>query len=81
LHDRSYLIPMPQVENVVSTAGAGDAVLAGIGYALAHRKPLEEGLKLGFAAAGAVIMTPGTADCHKADVEKLLPTIQIIPYK
>jgi len=81
LHDRSYLIPMPQVEHVVSTAGAGDAVLAGIGYALAHRKPLEEGLKLGFAAAGAVIMTPGTADCHKADVEKLLPTIQIIPYK
>jgi 6-phosphofructokinase 2 len=72
---------MPQVEKVVSTAGAGDGVLAGIGYALAYRKPMEEGLKLGFAAAGAVIMTPGTADCQKQDVEKILPTIQLIPYK
>jgi 1-phosphofructokinase family hexose kinase len=81
LKDRSYLIPMPKVDKVVSTAGAGDGVLAGIGYALAQRKPMEEGLKLGFAAAGAVIMTLGTADCRKADVEKLLPTIQLIPYK
>ena len=81
LKDRSYLIPMPKVGKVVSTAGAGDGVLAGIGYALAERKPMEEGLKLGFAAAGAVIMTLGTADCRKADVEKLLPTIQLIPYK
>jgi 1-phosphofructokinase family hexose kinase len=81
LKDRSYLIPMPKVDKVVSTAGAGDGILAGIGYALAQRKPMEEGLKLGFAAAGAIIMTLGTADCHKADVEKLLPTIQLIPYK
>jgi 1-phosphofructokinase family hexose kinase len=81
LKDRSYLIPMPQVDRVVSTAGAGDGVLAGIGHALAEHKPLEEGLKLGFAAAGAVIMTLGTADCRKADVEKILPTIQLIPYK
>lgn len=81
LKDRAYLIPMPQVEQVVSTAGAGDGVLAGLGSALAHRQPLEEGLKLGFAAAGAVIMTPGTADCRKSDVEKILPTIQLIPYK
>lgn len=81
LKDRSYLIPMPKVEKVVSTAGAGDGVLAGIGYALAHKMPLEEGLKLGFAAAGAVIMTLGTADCHKADIERILPTIQLIPYK
>jgi len=81
LKEHSYLIPVPEVENVVSTAGAGDAVLAGLGYALAERKPLEEGLRLGFAAAGAVIMTAATADCRKEDVEKLLPTIQLIPYK
>ena len=81
LKDRSYLIPMPQVDRVVSTAGAGDGVLAGIGYALAEHKPLEEGLKFGFAAAGAIIMTLGTADCRKADVEKILPTIQLMPYK
>lgn len=81
LKEHSYLIPVPEVENVISTAGAGDGVLAGLGYALAERKPMEEGLRLGFAAAGAVIMTPATADCHKEDVDKLLPTIQLIPYK
>ena len=81
LKEHSYLIPVPEVEHVVSTAGAGDGVLAGLGYALAERKPLEEGLRLGFAAAGAVIMTPATADCRKEDVDKLLPTIQLLPYK
>ena len=81
LKDRSYLIPMPKVDKVLSTAGAGDGVLAGIGYALAQHKPMEEGLKLGFAAAGAIIMTLATSDCIKADVDKLLPTIQLIPYK
>lgn len=79
LGDRAYMVPIPKVE-VCSIAGAGDAVLAGIAYALAEKKPLEDGLRLGFAAAGAVILTPGTADCRKADVERLLPTIELIPY-
>jgi len=81
LKDRAYLIPVPKVEEIISRAGAGDGVLAGIGHALASHKPMEEGLQLGFAAAGAVIMTPATADCRKADVDALLPTIQLIPYK
>jgi len=81
LKEHSYLIPVPEVKHVVSTAGAGDGVLAGLGYALAERKPLEEGLRLGFAAAGAIIVTPATADCRKEDVDRLLTTIQLLPYK
>jgi 1-phosphofructokinase len=80
LRDRTLHIQSLKVEKLESTAGAGDAVLAGIAYALAFDKPMEEGLRLGFAAAGAVIQTLATADCHKEDVEKLLETIELIPY-
>jgi fructose-1-phosphate kinase PfkB-like protein len=81
LREHSYLIPAPEVKEVVSTLGAGDDVLAGLGYALAEKKSMEEGFRLGFAAAGAAIMTLGPADCRKTDVDKLLPTIQSIPFK
>jgi 1-phosphofructokinase family hexose kinase len=77
--DDIYLITPPSVE-VVSSAGAGDGVLAGLALALSRGENLKEGLRFGFAAAGAVCMTPGTADCRREDVEKLLPTIKITPY-
>ena len=80
LKENAYRIPAPEVEVIESTAGAGDGILAGIAYALANRLPLEEGIRLGTAAAGAVIMTPATADCHKEDIEYLLPSIELIPY-
>ncbi len=79
LPDRAYRIP-PLIMKAVSTAGAGDGVLAGLAAALARREPLEEGLRLGFAAAAAVLMTPSTADCRRVDVEKLLPAVELIPY-
>jgi 1-phosphofructokinase family hexose kinase len=79
LSDRAYRIPPPKVD-IVNTAGAGDAVLAGLAAALARGEPIENGLRLGFAAAGAVMMTPITADCRRADVERLLPTIELNPY-
>ena len=75
----AYRIPALAVP-VVSTAGAGDAVLAGLAAALSEGKPFEEGLKLGFAAAAAVCLTPATADCRRADVERLLPQIELAPY-
>jgi 1-phosphofructokinase family hexose kinase len=79
LPEKAYRIPPPRVA-IVNTAGAGDAVLAGLTAALARGEPVEEGLRLGFAAAGAVMMTPITADCRRTDVEDLLPTIELIPY-
>ncbi|HVO69305.1 MAG TPA: hexose kinase [Aggregatilineaceae bacterium] len=79
LPQRSYqILPLP-VE-VVSPNGAGDAVLAGLAAALEREQPVEQGLRLGFAAATAVLLQLGTADCRRADVEHFLPQIQLLPY-
>lgn len=79
LPDRAYHIPPLKVE-VVSPAGAGDAVLAGLAASIERGQPIEDGLRLGFAAAAAVLLQPGTADCRRADVERFLPQIELIPY-
>jgi 1-phosphofructokinase family hexose kinase len=79
LPDRAYWIPgMNQA--VVSSAGAGDGVLAGLAVALSQNKPLEEGLRLGFALANAVLLTLPTADFNPADLERIYPLIELIPY-
>lgn len=79
LGDRAYRIPVLKID-VVSSAGAGDAVLAGLSAALSQGKPVEDGLRLGFAAAAAVCLTPATADCSRADVDRLLPQVKLVPY-
>jgi 1-phosphofructokinase family hexose kinase len=80
LPTRVYHIPPMNVE-VRSTAGAGDAVLAGLGVALSRGEALEEGLRLGFAAAAAVLATDGTADCRREDVMRFVPQVRLIPYR
>jgi 1-phosphofructokinase family hexose kinase len=80
LPDRAYFIPPIKVE-VVSPAGAGDAVLAGLAASIERKQPIEEGLRLGVAAATAVLLMPGTADCRREDVERFLPQVELIPYK
>ncbi len=80
LKDKAYQIP-PLKLDIVSTAGAGDGVLAGLAAAFAEGKTVEDGLRLGFATASAVCLTAATADCHREDVEKLFPRIRLIPYK
>ena len=77
LPGRDYFIPPLDVP-MVSPAGAGDATVAGLAAALADRQPLEEGVRLGLAAAAAVVMQPGTADCRKEDVERLYKEIKLI---
>jgi 1-phosphofructokinase family hexose kinase len=79
LPGRAYRIPVLKIP-VAGTAGAGDAVLAGLAAALSEGKPIEDGLRLGFAAAAAVCLTPATADCRRADVDKFLPQIELTPY-
>jgi 1-phosphofructokinase family hexose kinase len=77
LPDREYFVPALDV-TVISAAGAGDATVAGLAKALANHEPFEEGVRLGLAAAAAVLMQPGTADCRKADVERLYSQIELI---
>lgn len=79
LHDRAYRIPPLNVP-VASAAGAGDGVLAGIAASLSAGQPIEEGIRLGFALATAIVIMPGTAECRKQDVEAFLPQIELIPY-
>jgi len=73
---QAYGLPPLPVEPV-NCAGAGDAMMAALATAYAERWPLEEGLRLAMAAAAAVVMTPGTAECHRADIERLLPQVRV----
>ena len=54
-----------------SGVGAGDAMVAAITVALSRGWPLAKSVRLGIAAGAAMLMTPGTAVCERADVEKL----------
>jgi fructose-1-phosphate kinase PfkB-like protein len=42
---------------------------------------IEEGLRLGFGAATAVVTTPGTAECNLADIERYAAEIEVLPYE
>jgi 1-phosphofructokinase family hexose kinase len=64
---------------VVSAAGAGDGVLAGMALAYSRRKPFEYGLRHGFALAGAILQTLATADFRVEEYEELIPQIRITP--
>ena len=80
LPDRAYRI-LPLKVPVVNAAGAGDAVLAGLAASIVRGQPLEDGLRLGFAAATAVVTTEGTAECSLADIERYAAQIEILPYR
>jgi 1-phosphofructokinase family hexose kinase len=77
-HKAYYVPPLPVT--VVSAAGAGDAVLAGLAAAMHRGQSIEEGIRLGAAAAAAVIIQPGTAVCTRADIERFLPQVTLVPY-
>ena len=67
----------PMFIPVVSAAGAGDGVLAGMALAYLRNESLQYGLRHGFALAGAVLQTLGTADFRVEDYQELLPQIRI----
>lgn len=75
---QAYHLPPLAVE-AVNCAGAGDAMMAALATAYAEGRPLEEGLRLAVATAAAVVITPGTAECHRADIERFLPQVRVEP--
>ena len=79
LREGCYRIPPIEVD-VSSPAGAGDAVLAGLAHAIHHGSPIEDGLRLGVAAATAVCLQPGTAAYDVADMRRFLPQVELIPF-
>lgn len=80
LPDRTYRIP-PLSVPVVNAGGAGDAVLAGLAAAIVRGLPVEEGLRIGFGAASAVVTTPGTAECTLEDIERYAAQIELLAYE
>jgi 1-phosphofructokinase family hexose kinase len=71
-----YFAPALSVP-VVSPAGAGDAVSAGLMMARRDGKPWPEALALGMAAAAAVVQNAGTPDCDPAQVRALLGQVEV----
>jgi len=55
-----------------SGVGAGDAMVAGVAVGLIRGWPLTTAVRLGIAAGAAMLLTPGTAPCTRADTERLL---------
>ena len=74
--DASYFIHPISIP-VVSSAGAGDGILAGMALAYLHRETYKYGLKHGFALAGAILKTLGTADFQVEDYQQMLSQINI----
>jgi 6-phosphofructokinase 2 len=66
----------PPVE-VDSTVGAGDSVVGGFVLAHSRGKDLAECMRLACAAGTATAQTPGTELCHRADVEAILPRVEL----
>lgn len=64
---RFQAVPMPSG----SGAGAGDAMVAAITVGLSRGWSIVDAVRLGIAAGAAMLLTPGTAVCERADVERL----------
>jgi 6-phosphofructokinase 2 len=64
---RFSAIPM----RAVSGVGAGDAMVAAITVGLNRGWPASTSVRFGIATGAAMLMTPGTAPCTRADAERL----------
>lgn len=71
-----YLASAPE-QHAVNAAGAGDAVSAILAWRLAEGDPWEDALRLAAAVSAAVVLTEGTADCNRADAERILPQVEV----
>ena len=68
---------VPPPVKVRSRVGAGDSTVAGLVLKLARGEPLTEACRMAAAMGTAAVLTPGTELCHRADVERLLPQIEV----
>jgi len=74
---KKFVKAVPPPIKVRSTVGAGDSTIAGLALKLAYGEPLIEACRLAVAMGTAAVLTPGTELCHRADVENLLPQINV----
>jgi 6-phosphofructokinase 2 len=71
-NQRFSAIPMRSGSGV----GAGDAMVAAITVGLSRGWSIEKSVRFGIAAGAAMLITPGTAACDRADVDRLF---EIVP--
>lgn len=76
--DAAWRIPAPQVE-VASVVGAGDSLTGALALGLARGWTVERAAVWAVAAGAAAVMTPRTELCRRADVERLVDTIEPRP--
>ena len=74
---KSIVKAVPPSVKVRSAVGAGDCTMAGLALKLAAGESLVEACRWGTAMGTAAVLTPGTELCRRADVEELLPQIQV----
>ena len=67
----------PPPTEVISTVGAGDALLAGLLLRLEDGAGMEEALRLGTAAGAAACLTPGTQLCRQEEMTRVLPQVHV----
>ena len=75
-HDSRWRIRPPEVR-VVSSAGAGDAMVAGLVLGLMKGLNVEESLRLATAFAAAMVSKLGTQACGWDEIERCLPSVGI----
>jgi len=64
---------------VASTIGAGDSFVGGLVWALNRGQGLEDAFRHGMGASAAALLTPGTALCQPADVQRLAAEVVMSP--
>jgi 6-phosphofructokinase 2 len=72
-NQRFSAIPM----RAVSGVGAGDAMVAAITVGLSRGWPASTSVRFGIATGAAMLMTPGTAPCTRADAERLFEVAEM----
>ncbi|MFH1428557.1 MAG: 1-phosphofructokinase family hexose kinase [Candidatus Margulisiibacteriota bacterium] len=68
---KEFVEVKPLTVNVKSTVGAGDALVAGICYALEEGKSFSEMLEFGVLVSAAKVTTPGTGACGWEEINAL----------
>jgi 1-phosphofructokinase family hexose kinase len=67
-------VELPRVSNPV---GSGDCLLGGLAVALARGMDLQSALRLGVACGSANALSPETGWVQRADIDSVLPRVQV----
>lgn len=71
-HGSQRFSPVPV--RVISGVGAGDAMTAAITVGVTRGWSLSKSVRYGISTGTAMLMTPGTAPCHRSDAERIFET-------